>query len=482
VSTQPDTLSRRLARTALLPALAVITASSLFDYYSAAALAQQAQDRQLLRTAQAVASRLSPDAEGETRADILRHLDPEDLALLEADTDDQIHILALDDLGEALVGDLELLPLSRMLAPPPLEQPVYSDPVLETSTVRLLDLRHSARGSTQRVLISETLHKRRATTHRILLNTIWPNLLLLGVVVFLLRRGIRQTLQPLQQLSATVDQRPVNDLAPLPLTAIPGEITPLVGAINGLLGRVAAATAEQQVFLSGAAHQLRTPLAGMQTQIELAAQEAPPRLRARLARVHEAMDRMAHCTQQMLALARASAQASSAQDLRPLALPELLEEAASNWLDLALKRKIELEFELEPARCTGSRWMLQELLGNLIDNAIQHSLPGARVSVRCGLDPQTRPWLEVEDGGPGIPVAERERVFEPFFRSEQARRDGAGLGLAIVSEVAKRHGAQVSFLDPGTGSGTRIRVSLPPESQTPHQPPERAAQSPDIPQ
>ena len=111
--------------------------------------------------------------------------------------------------------------------------------------------------------------------------------------------------------------------------------------------------------------------------------------------------------------------------------------------------------------------MLQELLGNLIENAIQHSPPGAQVSVRCGLDPQARPWLEVEDQGPGIPAAERDRVFEPFFRSKQAGRDGAGLGLAIVSEVAKRHGAQVSFLDPGSGSGTRIRVSLPPNPQCP---------------
>ncbi|MEY5100779.1 MAG: hypothetical protein RJA36_3498 [Pseudomonadota bacterium] len=465
MSAAPDTLSRRLTRAALLPALAVITASSLFDYYSAAALAQQAQDRQLLRTAQAVASRLSPDEAGESRAAIQRHLDPEDLAMLEADADDQIRILALDSMGEPLVGDFELLPLSVALAPPPLEQPVYSEQALGASAVRLLDFRHSARGSTQRVLISETLHKRATTTRRILLNTIWPNLLLLGVVVFLLRRGIRQTLHPLQQLSAAVDHREVNDLAPLPLARIPGEITPLIGAINGLLGRVADATTEQQVFLSGAAHQLRTPLAGMQTQIELAAQEAPPRVRERLARVHDAMDRMAHCTQQMLALARASAQASSALDQGHVALPELLEDAASNWLDLALQRQVELEFEIGQASCTGSHWMLQELLGNLIDNAIQHSPPGAQVAIRCGLDATARPWLEVEDEGPGIPAAQRERVFEPFFRCEPAGRNGSGLGLAIVSEVAKRHQAEVSFLKTKTGSGTRIRVTLPAPSR-----------------
>jgi len=391
MSATPDTLSRRLTRAALLPALAVIAASGLYDYYSAAAYAQQAQDRQLLRTVQAVASRLHPDVEGESRADILRHLDPEDLAMLEADAVDQIHILALDAMGEPLVGDLELLPLAAALEPPPLEQPAYSEQALGASAVRLLDFRHNAHGSTQRVLISETLHKRAATTRHILLNTIWPNLLLLGVVLLLLRRGIRQTLQPLQQLSATVDRREVNDLAPLSLVGIPGEITPLVGAINGLLGRVADATSEQQLFLSGAAHQLRTPLAGMQTQIELAAQEAPPRVRERLARVHDAMDRMSHCTQQMLALARASAQASSEQDQGQVALTELLEDAASNWLDLALKRQVELEFEIEPASCDGSRWMLQEMLGNLIDNAIQYSPPGARVSVRCGLDTAARP-------------------------------------------------------------------------------------------
>jgi len=240
-------------------------------------------------------------------------------------------------------------------------------------------------------------------------------MLLLGVVLLLLRRGIRQTLQPLQQLSATVDRREVNDLAPLSLVGIPGEITPLVGAINGLLGRVADATSEQQLFLSGAAHQLRTPLAGMQTQIELAAQEAPPRVRERLARVHDAMDRMSHCTQQMLALARASAQASSEQDQGQVALTELLEDAASNWLDLALKRQVELEFEIEPASCDGSRWMLQEMLGNLIDNAIQYSPPGARVSVRCGLDTAARPGWKSRTRDRASPSPSASACSSPSF-------------------------------------------------------------------
>ncbi len=215
------------------------------------------------------------------------------------------------------------------------------------------------------------------------------------------------------------------------------------------------------MFLSGAAHQLRTPLAGMQAQIELAAQEASPQVRERLVRIHDAMDRLAHCTQQMLALARSSPHASSAQDQAPLALPELLEDAASDWLDLALSRQTELEFEVEPAGCSGSRWMLQELLGNLIDNAIKNSPAGGQVNVRCGLDAGRRPYLEVEDQGPGIPLAERERVFEPFFSSGHADRTGSGIGLAIVSEVAKRHQAEIDFLEPAGQVGTRIRVSFP---------------------
>ena len=455
-----DTLFRRLTRAALLPALLVVATSGLFDYFNARHMAQQGQDSQLLRTAIALATRMSPDEEGESRADLVRHLDPEDAAMLRADQDDEIHFLVLDHAGELLVGDAQLLPLARSRLPASAEQAVFSDGELDGAPVRAIDFTHQARGATLRVLVTETQHKLAVAARQILFHALWPNLLLLLVMSGLLWRGTQQALAPLKVMGQAIDRREAHDLTPIPGHQVPGEILPLVAAMNGMLERVAKTSAEQQVFLSGAAHQLRTPLAGIQTQLELAGRDATPVVRERLDRIHGAIDKLAHCTQQMLALARSSVQASSAHDPAPIDLVDLLEEAASTWLDVALRRPAELEFEIQPASCLGSRWMLQELLGNLIDNAIKHSPAGARVTVRCGLDPQRRPFLEVEDQGPGIPAAERDQIFEPFFRSSLATSSGSGLGLAIVREVANRHQASVSLLEASAQRGTRVRVTF----------------------
>ena len=455
-----DTLLRRLTRAALLPALLVVAASGLFDYFSARQMAQQAQDGQLLRTAIALATRMSPDEEGESRADLVLHLDPEDAAMLRADQEDEIHFLVLDGAGERLVGDAPLLPLARTWVPAAVEQAAFHDSQLDGAAVRAIDFTHQARGATLRVLVTETQRKRVAAARQILFHALWPNLLLLLVMAWLLQRSIRQALAPLHAMGQAIDRRETHDLTPIPVNQVAGEILPLVTAMNGMLERIASTSAEQQVFLSAAAHQLRTPLAGIQAQLELAARDAAPVVRERLDRMHGAIDKLAHCTQQMLALARSSAQAGIAHDQQLIDLVDLLEEAASSWLDVALRWQTELEFEIQPASCLGSRWMLQELLGNLIDNAIKHSPAGAHVTVRCGLDLQQRPFLEVEDQGPGIPVADRDKVFEPFFRSSLATSSGSGLGLAIVREVANRHQACVSLLQTPGQQGTRVRVTF----------------------
>ncbi len=456
-----DTLYRRLARAVLLPALLVVAASGLFDYFGALSMTRQALDGQLLRTAVALATRMSPDEESESRSDIILHLDPEDADMLRADPYDEIHFLVLDGAGELLVGEAQLLPLAQAQPGASAEQPVYRDGRLDGSRVRLIDFTHQARGATQRVLVTQTQHRQAAATRQILLQALWPNLLLLLVMIWLVRRGTRQALAPLAAMGRAIDRREAHDLTPIPVDRVPGEIQPLVGAMNGLLERVAKSSAEQQIFLSGAAHQLRTPLAGIQTQLELAARDAAPAVRERLDRIHGAVASLAHCTQQMLVLARSSPQASTVNDQAPLDLTELLEDAASTWLDFALRHRTELDFEIEPACCLGSRWMLRELLGNLIDNAVRHSPSGGHVTVRCGRDAQQQPFLEVEDQGPGIAAGERDKVFEPFFRSALATSSGSGLGLAIVREVANRHQASISLLETASLQGSRIRVTFP---------------------
>ena len=462
--TPPDSLRARLLRAVLLPALLVVAGSAVFDYRSTSDLAQQIQDDSLLTTATALAARMSPDEDRETVEELRRHLSPSDIDLLRAPADD-LHFVVFNEQHDLLAGDAPLLPLAAAHATP--WRPVFADQILNNKPVRSVTLQRQAHQVLLTVVVTENPHQRQAITNQIWLYTLWPNVLLLIVMLVLTQRGIARALHPLQALSRSIDQRPAQDLTPISPPQRLSEIQPLVSAINGMLARLDKATSEQQVFLSSAAHQLRTPLTSIRTQLELAALEAPATLRPRLDRLHSAVAHLTHCTQQMLTLARSSANASTAHHFEPVDLPTLVEDAASRWLDVALGRDVELCFELEPASAHGSAWMLQELLGNLIDNATLHSPAGSRVTVRCGLDAAQQPYLEVQDSGPGIPPAERERVFEPFYRSPHSTPQGTGLGLAIVREVAERHRAQVRFIDGADAPGTCLRLTLPAPDPSP---------------
>lgn len=235
---------------------------------------------------------------------------------------------------------------------------------------------------------------------------------------------------------------------------------PLVKAINGLISDLRISAAAQQAFLANAAHQIRTPLAGVQTQLELAVEEVPVEFRARIAQSRDATRRLGHLAHQLLALARSGADANIVHEWRRVDLAALLEEVTPEFLDLALARGIDLGIEAQPVSVSGSHWLLRELLGNLLDNAIRYSVAGCRVTARCGRDEAGQVWLEVEDDGPGIPDQERELVFQRFYRGGAKQPDGAGLGLAIVHEVADRHGAAITFEQPSGNTGTRLRLSF----------------------
>lgn len=458
-----DSLRGRLTRLVLWPALLLVAASAVADYLNAATFARDAQDNLLLKTAVALATRLAPDENDESQEAIRQHLDTDDEATLRADRLDVIDFLVLDGQGQWLAGNLALRPLLALDAQAPPDLPRQADAIFQTQPVRLVELRHTARGYRNQVLVTSTLRKRREDTQRMFFSSLWPTLLLLTLMLVLMRGGIARALQPLTRLGEAIDRRAPEDLQPIPLARRLGEVQPLITAVNRLLERQRQASDEQQLFLSSAAHQLRTPLAGVLTQLEMAALDAPPEQRPRLHRVQGAVRQLAHCTQQMLTLARASEQASGAQHFAPLQLPDLLEEAASRWLDPALARGQTLHFEPAPASCVGSPWMLQEALHNLIDNAIRHGPPGTPITVRCGSDTLGAPYLEVEDEGPGIPMAERERVCRPYVRgaATTATGAGAGLGLAVVAEVAARHHGRLRLRDRTVGSGLRVRLEFP---------------------
>jgi two-component system sensor histidine kinase TctE len=232
-----------------------------------------------------------------------------------------------------------------------------------------------------------------------------------------------------------------------------------VAALNGLLNEVAQASRSQQRFLADAAHQLRTPLAGLQTHTELAlAQPLPQACRAQIEQVHEATIRTARLANQLLALARAEPGARGEAielDLKAIAGAE-----AEAWVRAALARDIDLGFELEPAPVRGDAFLLREALANLVHNALQYTQRGGLVTVRTGKRGD-RSFVEVEDDGPGIPAGERVRVLERFYRVPGTPGTGSGLGLAIVRDIAAGHGASLVLSDGANSRGCRVAITFP---------------------
>jgi two-component system sensor histidine kinase TctE len=285
-------------------------------------------------------------------------------------------------------------------------------------------------------------------------------IVVLTLVLVLL--GVRRGLEPLADLRDELARRSPTDLQPLSTTGLPIELVGLANTLNRLFGAVREAEAVQQRFIADAAHQLRTPLAGLQTRLQVLALEPGARLDPdSLGDLQTALGRISHLLTQLLALARAEPAAMRPNQPERLDLAEVVAACASPFVDRALESGIDLGYEAAAAPVDGVRALLIEAFCNLIDNALRYCPRGSRVTVRCGTDPTGSAWLEVEDDGPGIPEAERERVFERFYRIRDDVGEGCGLGLAIVSEVLQRHAASISLDDAAPGRGLRVRIEFP---------------------
>ncbi|MDY0744313.1 sensor histidine kinase [Paucibacter sp. R3-3] len=460
--TRRPTLRGRLLRTVGWPLVAVLLASSFYDYYSALDRATDSQDLALERICIALATRMDMDADDDG---LVPHLDRTMAAMQLTDGRDRLHFLILGEGSSVIAGDPALAQLVDPAADRA-ERSTFADHGHDRETLRVATFPHQSPRGPLTVVVAETTRRRDAQARVVLIDTVTPDLALVVLALGLVYLGVRWGMRPLDRLRGVVAARAPDDLSPLADDGLAGELLPLVRSINALVANLRASAESQQAFLSVAAHQLRTPLAGMQTQIELARKEAEPQQRARLDALHEAMQRIGRSTSQMLALARSGPQAIQAETFATVDLQQLLEESASSWLDFALASQVDLGYDAQPVLVHGSVWMLRELLGNLIHNAIRHSPPQGRVTVRCSTLADGASALEVEDEGPGIPPAERDKVFERFYQAPGAAQGGSGLGLAVVQEVALRHHATVTLSDAARPTddglpGLRVSVRFP---------------------
>jgi two-component system sensor histidine kinase TctE len=272
-----------------------------------------------------------------------------------------------------------------------------------------------------------------------------------GLIWFSVSNGLR----PLERLRSGLNQREGDDLAPIIADDVPYELEPVVSAFNGLLAKVGEGAQARQDFLANVAHQLRTPLAGLKTQLEwLGARHAEADTAQSVQLMLSATERMIRQTNQLLSLARAEPHHFEKARLEPVALDALVADAVQSFVDQASRKSIDIGFDLQPASITGDRFLLRDLIDNLIDNAIRYTQPQGTVTVtvRHGL-------LMVEDNGPGIPPAQREQVFNRYVRLDD-KTHGSGLGLAIVRDIAAVHGARLTISAPFDGQGALFVVKF----------------------
>lgn len=456
-------LRGRLIRRLAVLFMLILLLSSLSAYWSARRAADTAYDRTLLASARAIADGLYT-AEGKLNANVPYVA----LDTFAYDSAGRIYYQVLD-LSGVLVSGYGDLP------PPPPGTPRTNDyPALahfydaqyRDQGVRVVSFLQPVSepqlNGIAEIRVAETQGARERMARDLLYGTLWRMGLLSFSALLLVWLAVSAALRPLDALRRAVAERASDDLQPLPDDGLPRELRPLVNALNQFNQRLRGLFERQSQFIADASHELRTPLAALKARVELGLRVQEPAVwRSTLEEAAQNTDRLTHLANQLLSLARieSGARAIAEGGAQRLDLSQLARELGMALAPLAHARGVALALEAEqPLWVQGEPTLLNELLCNLVDNALAHTPAGGNVILRVSA-PNV---LEVQDDGPGIPVAEHEQVFERFYR-RQAQGKGAGLGLAIVGEICRAHKAAIS-LHQAQPRGLLVRVEFPVEA------------------
>jgi two-component system, OmpR family, sensor histidine kinase TctE len=381
-------------------------------------------------------------------------IDPQTRDLLRADDSDLVYYQLADARGQFVSGEFDLP------APPADEVPEAGrirqrDDVLRGDAVRVAYTWLARPDPLRPVLlqVAETTGRRSTLANEIIKGVMVPQFVILPLAVLLVWLALVRGIRPLSDLEQRIRARRPDDLSPIEEADIPQEVAPLVSSINDLLARLKVSLTTQRRFLADAAHQLKTPLAGLRMQAELAQRESDPAgLRGSLHQIARSSARATHTVNQLLALARAETTGrtlpSARVDLARL-VAAVVRDTVPRALELGVDLGVEGDSEVpEELQLTGNPTLLQEMVRNLVDNAMAYGGPKGVVTARVLVDRFSGVQLvQVEDNGPGIPASERGLVMQPFYRALGTDVDGSGLGLAIVQEIAQQHGATVHMED-----------------------------------
>jgi two-component system, OmpR family, sensor histidine kinase TctE len=469
-------LKRQLLLWLLLPQLVLWLVGSMLAYRIALSYAEKGIDQSLTQSVRSLARQVKPIGSG-----LLIDFPKAAQAIIEEDPSDKVSYMVSSPPGSFVLGNASLpappetlranlqiggqVLLYRASVTAPSEDaalasvPASTDSVADTSrqlrvAVMELDYGDAVAPQRLRVQVAKSLAVQQRIARELIYDIIVPLVLIGAAISALVYAGIARGLQPLQRLQAQLGekggQKPATALAPIEMRQAPQEVHSLAGAVNQLLAAVQRSVSQEKRFLNDAAHQLRTPLAGLKTQLDLAMRESDPAaLKERLIKVNSGVERSSHLVHQLLRLARSEADI----ELVELDVAQLAAGVAREAAPAALAAGIDFGYEGEDhIQIRGNALLLSEALSNLIDNAVRYAGKGSTVTLRSRTETQpaygvgadsvpahTTVVLEVEDNGPGLAYETRARIFERFYRASDLP-GGAGLGLAIVQEVAQRHG------------------------------------------
>jgi two-component system, OmpR family, sensor histidine kinase TctE len=442
-------LRRRLLVMLIAPLLILALANSWFDYRSADSVAVQ-QDQRLTALIPLVADSVIAASPQLGEPPVILLAPP-----VEDFLNDRPGFAAyaiLDPDGKVLHGESWL----AGMVPAGQDPEVHSEERLGV-TWRIASQRQQTVLGEVVTVVADGSDPRQQWLRAIVIKVLLPNLVLIIAAVFAVRWAVHLALKPLLELKEAVERRSPRDLSAIDESASPEEVRPLVDSLNRLFDLVNAQAESQRRFIADAAHQLRTPLAGLQAQVEAWAQQAPTE---QVLKLRTASRRTSQLANQLLALSRADARGMQSQPMERVDLKALCEQALEDHLDEASAKQIDLGLDVQPAEAMGHEWLLRELMANLTDNAVKYTPVGGTITLRCGPREDGGAFLQVEDDGPGVAPEVRSRIVERFYRVPGTQGEGTGLGLAIAEEIARAHRSHLQ-LDSGSGGrGLKVTVAL----------------------
>ncbi|HEY2677670.1 MAG TPA: ATP-binding protein [Steroidobacteraceae bacterium] len=444
-----SSISRRLIFWLAIPLLLMALCGALVHYFNSIAPGVISSDRRLRQAANSLMAhvlikdgRITLDADSSGKPPLPA---PESIKY------------ALRDIrGGLLAGDAQLpfVPLNNETSQ------LFAMSQVDQRSLRTLTTRFDTRAGVIFITAADARPAADSAARYGFMSTLLWDFVQLDVTLVLVWVGIQLGLRPVKKLRDEIAERSPLDLRPIAESSVPREIAPIAVTLNRLFATLRSAAQSQQQFIANTAHQLRTPITGMQAQLDLlAAEPAALPVKDRLLILQEGIRQLARAANQLLTLARADPTANIAIKNQTVDLAALVGEVVAKFFDRALQNDIDLGVDIKPVHVLADPSLLDDLLSNLVDNALKYTAARGSVTVSAGAL-NGKPFLAVEDTGPGIPESERQRVRQRFYRLPNSPGHGSGLGLAIVDEIARLYGARVSIGEGSDGRGTKVLIQF----------------------